>query len=79
MDVRLIKRKTAIDDCIDSSKFEVKQKMQVMLLDDRLGDINFDDQRIGGKPFFATKRSRKPEKASCHACAIMPGRKLFVT
>jgi hypothetical protein len=51
----VIKLKTAIDDCIDSSKFEVKQKIQSMLLDDRRGDINLDDQCIGGKPFRATK------------------------
>ena len=70
-------QKTAIDDCIDSMKIEVKQK-----IDDHL-DGSWQSEMLNREmlshiiPIFVKTYAAMPENASCHACAIMPGRKLL--
>ena len=55
MDVRFPKKKTAIDDCIELIKIEVKKKIDVTL-DCRLTEVDkTDHQRIGNDPFVTTK------------------------
>lgn len=77
MDVRSELRKTAIDECIDSLKIEVKKKIDVIL-----GSTLVRTQQISLRlpqitPLFVKKKSARPENASWNACAIIPGRKLL--
>ena len=71
-------KKTATVDCIEILKIEVKKKI------DDISDCSNSEilsNRVhftGNPPFCEMMRSRIPSKASCHACAIIPGRRLFL-
>lgn len=71
-------KQTALDDCIDSLKIEVKEKMKDIFGSRDIPGVWRIALLAQNIPLFLIKKVRTPAKLSWPACAIMPGRKLFL-